>query len=178
MTIKDRGVAAYDLLMQNFKKQPCIENARPVFLACQEYNVPIPGFLLDIIVEHFKIEELVQKEHDKWKKTELKRIVAYSEKRWPKEKILSCALRTDTPQEAFELYKKEEDEKRKKDSKYQVATTAPNSLWQRLDRFLNDELPPLIESQIIPYHDSPEVVIKKGLNDKLAIYKELIGLIC
>lgn len=178
MSTKTIGEYSYKIIMQCFQKQPCLEYARQAFLICRKYEIPVPAEVLDIIVERFKIKEIVQRDYDKWKKVQLKHIVAHSEKRWPKEKILSCALRTETFVDACKLYNKEEAARMRKDPAHQVVFVDDNSLWQRLNRFLDDELPDLIKDQFISYPYSPKEVIKKELKDKLVIYRELMGLIC
>ena len=154
MSTVQSGKISYKLLMQNFEEQPCIENARPVFLTCRKHNISIPAKVLDVIGAHFK------KAHRKWVKERDQDRVSGNKKRLPKEKILQCALESETLRGAFELYRKRTG-----------SGDTDGALRKHLERFLDDKLPSLIR-EYYPFENPP--VIPEKLTEKRDLYKELL----
>lgn len=167
----------FRMRMRRFEQNPCIENARPVFIGCRSLGVPLPELVLDIILKRYKIDEKVGKEQDKWLVKMPERLIAHAAKLLPSETMLSCALRTKSPNEAHVLHDMEEEKRRIKNPNYKPVFTSYNSFWRKLDRLLHEKISEIIESQGPPDKSSSEFVIPGGVDKKLRLYKQLIDLL-
>jgi len=147
---------SYKIRKQLFDQNPCIETARPVFIACRKLNISIPEEVLDILYNQIK------KDHEEWIKKAYEFSKRKSERILPKDNILSCALRTKTLKEAYELYKKVTGE--------HVENV---TLRRRLERFLQEELTNFIETQIPKDYRKHYCPIPSKLKDMLLLYRDL-----
>ena len=135
---------------------------------CRDHGITIPEEVLDTIYAHFK------KEHDIWMNKFGEISIEVSQKRLPKERILSCALRTESLNNAYKLYKQEKG-----------ISISDCGLRKKLERALDDELT-LIIRKYYQQDPAPEQdpnhchrpVIPKLLKDKVFLYKELLADIC
>lgn len=160
MSKSNRGQIIYKTRKQYFDENPCLERARPVFIACREYDIPIPDQVLDIIYSQIK------KEHIEWSDKLLTLSNKISERKEPKEKILSCALRTEKLVDAYQLYRDETG----------FNGDSDEALRRRLQRYLEKELPNFIES-VVSKEYRHYYPIPQRLKDKVTLYKELNSLI-
>lgn len=148
------GKISYELLMQNFKKQPCIENARPVFLTCRKHNIPIPANVFDVIGIH------LEEAHRKWIKERDQDRISGNKKRLPREEILQCAIESTSLKGAFDLYRNRTG-----------SGDTDGALRKHLGRFLDEELPSLI-CEYFPFENPP--AIPKKLTQKRDLYRKLL----